>query len=297
MSSETSVAGFPADRVGRRAHPERGPSPLDFPLGDETECVRHGAARTIPSLPVNGVRVDPGSLQDLVERVEGFLRCDRSHAVHFVPADPTVLARRDRRYRAILNDGDLNVPDGASVAWVLRLNGHRTARVSGTEAFLTLAEWGLGRGLRHYLYGGRPEVAHGLRRRLEREFPGVRVAGCESPPFRLLHGEDLAAAARRARKAGTDLFWVGLGTPKQDVVAARLRDLQAAPVILCVGAAFDFLSGAKRRAPEWMQAAGLEWLHRLVSEPRRLWRRYLLGNPAFVLGVVVELVGRRGWRP
>jgi N-acetylglucosaminyldiphosphoundecaprenol N-acetyl-beta-D-mannosaminyltransferase len=105
----------------------------------------------------------------------------------------------------------------------------------------------------------------------------------------------VAEAAARMRAAGADAVWVGLGAPKQDLMAARLRDLDAAPTIFCVGAAFDFVAGTVKRAPRWMQRTGLEWLHRLLSEPRRLWRRYVIGNPRFVAGVVWDrLRGRTG---
>jgi N-acetylglucosaminyldiphosphoundecaprenol N-acetyl-beta-D-mannosaminyltransferase len=132
-----------------------------------------------------------------------------------------------------------------------------------------------------------------LRNRLQLRYPRIELAGTESPPFRALEAWELEEAAARIGAVNTQLLWIGLGTPKQDLVADTLRDLSAAPVILCVGAAFDFLAGAKRRAPKWMQQAGLEWLHRLGSEPGRLGRRYLVGNPRFMWGVAWELLSRR----
>lgn len=244
---------------------------------------------------VNGVRLDPRSPSQLPGAIEQLLACGRSHVVHFLPADPTVIARRDADYRAVLNRGDLNLVDGASVALALRLFGWRAPRTTGSAALELLARWGAEREVRHYLYGGRPEVVQRLRARLEQDHPGIRIVGAESPPFGELDAEELEAARDRMRAAGADLVWIGLGSPKQDRVAGRLRDLGAAPVLLCVGAAFDFVSESKRRAPRWMQRVGLEWLHRLMSEPRRLWRRYLLGNARFVADVCADLAhGRRG---
>lgn len=237
---------------------------------------------------VNGVRIDPVTLDGLVETVDEFLRCGGAHLVHFCAAHPTVVARGDPTYRALLNAGDLNVADGLPVAWATRLQGPRVDRLAGTEGLHRIAGWGLPRGLSHFFYGGTTDTLHRLRRRIEEEHPGIRVAGVESPPFRPLSSEEVEEHAAKIRRAGTQALWVGLGAPKQDLVADRLRDLQAAPVILCVGAAFDFVAGTKRRAPEWMRRAGLEWLHRLASEPRRLWRRYLLGNPQFIAGVLVD---------
>ena len=237
------------------------------------------------------MRVDAPGPAGLVRAMEGFLDCGEGHVVHFLPSDPIVRARDDPSYREVLNRGDLNVPDGMSVAWALRLRGVRTERLAGADAMRRLATWGRDRGIRHYLYGGRPVVVEALAEWFRRA--GAEVAGTEAPPFRPTSDEELRDAAERIRAAGTDLVWVGLGTPRQDVVAGRLRDLGAAPVLLCVGAAFDFVSGARRRAPRWMQAAGLEWAFRLAAEPRRLWRRYLLGGPRFVGAVTRDLLGRR----
>jgi N-acetylglucosaminyldiphosphoundecaprenol N-acetyl-beta-D-mannosaminyltransferase len=250
-------------------------------------CVRPGRHR--PS--VNSVRVDPVTEDRFLRSIDSFLGCGRSHVVHFVPADPTVRARRDRRYRAVLNEGDLNVPDGMAVVWALRLLGVRSERLAGADAMDLLAARPAG--WSHYLYGGTVEAVARLEDRLRSRHPDIEVVGVESPPFAPLPGLDVRDAADRIRAAGADLLWIGLGTPKQDLVAARLRDLEAAPVILCVGAAFDFVSGTKRRAPAWVQRAGLEWAFRLASEPERLWRRYLLGNPAFLWGVGRDLVRRR----
>jgi N-acetylglucosaminyldiphosphoundecaprenol N-acetyl-beta-D-mannosaminyltransferase len=178
------------------------------------------------------------------------------------------------------------------VAWAARTQSASAARLSGTDSIHAIAEWGMHRGLTHFFWGGTPDTLVRLRRNLEQTHPGMRIVGAESPPFRALSDTEVEECARRIQKAGTDALWVGLGAPKQDLVAERLRKFEAAPVILCVGAAFDFVAGTKRRAPRWMQQSGLEWLHRLASEPRRLWSRYLIGNPQFVAGLVTDWVRR-----
>jgi exopolysaccharide biosynthesis WecB/TagA/CpsF family protein len=235
---------------------------------------------------VNGVRIDPVAPDEYLATVGSFLECGRSHVAHFCSAHPTIEARSDAGYRDLLNRGDLNLPDGAAVAWASRLNGTPAKRLSGTEGFRYVVRWGTERGLRHYLYGGSPEALALLQERLRQEEPAIAIVGAESPPFRALSDEEVADAAARMKAAGAQAVWVGLGAPKQDRMAARLRELDAAPAIFCVGAAFDFVAGTVSRAPEWMQRSGLEWLHRLASEPRRLWRRYLIGNPRFVAGIV-----------
>jgi N-acetylglucosaminyldiphosphoundecaprenol N-acetyl-beta-D-mannosaminyltransferase len=256
--------------------------------GSVCSCWRE--SRQIATAHVNGVRFEPLSPSELVARVEAFHACGRSHVIHFCAAHPTAVARGDADYRKVLNRG-LNVADGMGVVWALRMLGHRIERLTGSEALGLLCERGVARGLRHYLYGGAPETLERLRASLETTCPGISIVGGESPPFRPLNGGELAQASERIRSSGADLLWVGLGAPKQDLVAERLRELRSAPVILCVGAAFDFVSGAKQRAPRWMQRSGLEWLHRLACEPRRLGRRYLLGNAFFVWGVLRDHAG------
>jgi N-acetylglucosaminyldiphosphoundecaprenol N-acetyl-beta-D-mannosaminyltransferase len=253
----------------------------------------HTCVRPDEGTTVNGVRIEPLDRLRFLQTVESFLSCGLSHIVHFLPADPIVRAMDDRGYRAELNAGDLNVPDGKSVVWALRLKGARSERLAGSDAMEMLVRHGENDGLRHYLFGAEPAVLAALRARLELRYSTMDLVGAESPAFRALEHWELEEAAERIRAANTQLLWIGLGTPKQDLVAAALRDREAAPVILCVGAAFDFLAGTKRRAPEWMQQAGLEWLHRLGSEPGRLGRRYLVGNPRFVWGVTRELLARR----
>jgi N-acetylglucosaminyldiphosphoundecaprenol N-acetyl-beta-D-mannosaminyltransferase len=244
---------------------------------------------------VNGVRVDPISAHEADPIIEQFVKCGESHVVHFVPAHPIVLARKNDAYRALLNRGDLNVPDGMSVVWALRLNGSRAERVAGSDVFRRLCRLGVNENYQHYLFGGSAEVGERLRTQLEQEYPGIGIVGVESPPFRELSDHELLDVADRVKSTGADFLWIGLGVPKQDIIAEQLRVFGAAPVILCVGAAFDFLSGAKRRAPEWMQRSGLEWLHRLGSEPRRLWRRYLLGNPLFIAAIILDRMRSRRW--
>jgi len=241
-----------------------------------------------------GVRIDPVSEEEFLARVARFLASDRSHVVHFCPADPIVVASQDTGYRDVLNRGSLNAPDGMSVVYTLRSLGYDAQRLTGSTALQLLCAWGLARGARHYLFGGRLDVVQLLRRRLESAYPGIGLVAAESPPFRPLADREVREAAVRIREAGTDILWVGLGAPKQEILADRLHELESAPVILCVGAAFDFVSGVKRRAPAWMQDAGLEWLHRLACDPRRLARRYLLGNPRFVAGVLGEHLRLRG---
>jgi N-acetylglucosaminyldiphosphoundecaprenol N-acetyl-beta-D-mannosaminyltransferase len=258
-----------------------------------TSSETHTCSPRVEGPSVNGVRIDPVEPAEYLSTVGSFLDCGRSHVAHFCSAHPTTEARSDPSYRNLLNRGDLNLPDGAAVAWASRLSGTPAKRLSGTEGLRLVVDWGIGRELRHYLFGGSPEALRMMQERLREAEPEIRVVGAESPPYRPLSDEEVAEAAARMRAVGAQAVWVGLGAPKQDLMAARLRDLDAAPAIFCVGAAFDFVAGVVPRAPLWMQRSGLEWLFRLLSDPRRLWRRYVIGNPQFVAGVVSDRIRGR----
>jgi N-acetylglucosaminyldiphosphoundecaprenol N-acetyl-beta-D-mannosaminyltransferase len=261
--------------------------------GDEVRWIGPDAGLTHRCPPprggvlVNGVRIDPRTPDELLATLGSFIECGASHVVNFLAVDPIARTQGDRAYRTLLNKAELNLADGLPVAWAARSLGQTTARMPGTDSFQLVAEWGVRRDLGHYLYGGgTPADLEALVGQLEQRFSGIRIDGSESPPFRDLTDGDLDEAAGAARASGAEALWIGLGTPKQHVVGQQLRERGAAPIIFCVGAAFDFVSGTKSRAPDWMQRSGLEWVHRLASEPRRLWKRYLLGNPRFLAGYV-----------
>ena len=189
-------------------------------------------------------------------------------------------------YAETLRGEGVNLADGRPVAWVLdwlsRRTGSLTApgHVRGPSFFVRVLEEGRRTGVTHYLLGGSPETLSALVAEIGRRFPGARIAGAESPPFRALTDAERAAQDARIRDSGADYVWVGLGTPRQDVEAARLARSVDRPVI-AVGAAFDFLAGTRGEAPVWIQRLALEWLFRLVSEPGRLWRRYTVGLTRF----------------
>lgn len=211
-----------------------------------------------------------------------------------------VTAQHSDAMMGALDDAWLNFPDGAPVAWLMRRCGARNARrVAGPDLMPRVIEAGQEYGIRHFLFGSSPDVLERLERRLLARFPQAIIAGSISPPFRPLTDAENAQVAEQIVAARADLVWVGLGLPKQDDWLRRSSDLFAPAVGLGVGAAFDFLAGAKPRAPEWMQAAGLEWMHRLLKEPRRLAGRYATTNTEFVARAGLALTreyGRAGMR-
>lgn len=232
------------------------------------------------SFSVGGIRIDALGLEAAVAEL---LACPGPRAVHLCNAYTIALADRDPDLHALLNADDLDLPDGMPLVWIGRHLGvdGLPGRVYGPDLMAGALDRGRERGIRHYLYGSTPEVLDRLRSMIGERWPGAEVVGAESPPFRDLTDADLRAAADRMDAVGADLVWVGLGTPKQDDAVHRLARLGPATYV-AVGAAFDFLAGTKRQAPVWMQRRGLEWCFRLATEPRRLWRRYLLGNLRFI---------------
>lgn len=208
-------------------------------------------------------------------------------AVHFGNAYTVALADSDPDYAAMLaRASSVVLTDGVPVAWVGRRGYPELAdawqRTYGPDVMTAVLDRSGPAGPRHYLLGGTPETLDRLQSEVARRWPAARVVGAASPPFRPLTPAEQAAQDAAIRASGADFVWVGLGTPKQDWEVARLA--AAMPVIaMAVGAAFDFLSGSKPQAPVWMQRSGTEWAFRLASEPRRLARRYLWGNPRFLL--------------
>jgi len=209
-------------------------------------------------------------------------------AVHLCNAYTLSLTAKDEEYAAVIDRGDLNLTDGMPLAWLARRLGFPVDpkdRPRGCDVFIETARAGVATGLRHYLYGGTPEVVEAVAEGLRQLAPGIEIVGVESPPFRPLTGEEPAELVQRVKASGADIVWVGLGTPKQDHFVNDYRDRLGATLV-AVGAAFDFIAGNKPQAPEWMRRNGVEWMHRLGSEPRRLWKRYLVGNTTFVAGAV-----------
>jgi N-acetylglucosaminyldiphosphoundecaprenol N-acetyl-beta-D-mannosaminyltransferase len=180
-------------------------------------------------------------------------------------------------------------PDGAPVAWMLRRLGFSgQSRISGPDLMWTLCERAAAEGLPIYCYGSTGETLALLEQRLRAAFPALRMT-MESPPFRPLSAEEDAAAVDRINSSGAGIVFVGLGCPRQERwMAAHRGNINA--VMIGVGAAFDFHAGTVQRAPAWMRDSGLEWLHRLVSEPRRLWKRYLVTNTLFIVGAARQLL-------
>jgi N-acetylglucosaminyldiphosphoundecaprenol N-acetyl-beta-D-mannosaminyltransferase len=219
----------------------------------------------------------------------GYVTVTGVHGVSEAQDDPVL--------KNILNNAMLTTPDGMPMVWMGKLQGHPTIqRVYGPDLMLNLCEHSPAEGFTHFFYGGVPGVADQLRDELMAKFPGLKVVGTYTPPFRRLNDNEIHDLQQMVRYSRPDFFWVGLGTPKQErFMAQYMTLLPEAKVFLGVGAAFDLLTGRVRQAPRWVQRAGLEWLFRLTQEPRRLTRRYLAHNPRFVWKAAGQLLGWRNY--
>ena len=249
----------------------------------------------LSTFSVLGVNVSAVQIPDVVACMRRWI--ELREAGRFIAATGmhgVMEAHHDPAFRRILNASDLVVPDGTPLVWIARLKGHGIKRrVYGPDLLLAFCENCRGLPIRHFFYGGEAGVADQLAGELERRFPGTVVAGTYSPPFRPLTPNEDEAIVRNINDTSPDVIWVGISTPKQERWMFEHRGRLNAPVLVGVGAAFDFHSGRKRQAPRWMREHGLEWSYRLMQEPRRLWRRYILYGTEFVFWVTMDLLGLR----
>ncbi len=234
------------------------------------------------------------NLRRAVETIERWIQRGENHYVCVTGVHGVMESQRDEALRGIHNAAGLVTPDGMPLVWLSRLHGlGHVERVYGPDLMLACCASSLATGYRHFFYGGGLGVPEKLAARLGERYPGLVVAGGYSPPFGALSSSQDEQIVRLINGAAPDIVWVGLSTPKQERWMHEHVNRLKAPVLIGVGAAFDFVSGRKRQAPRWMQRSGLEWMFRLASEPRRLWRRYLVNNPLFVWKVMLQEVGAR----
>lgn len=246
---------------------------------------------------VLGVGISAINIPMALEVLDAWIRQQHRTYVCITGVHGVMESQADPELRKIHNQAGLVTPDGMPMVWLSRLAGHKHVdRVYGPDLMLAVCEASLQKGYRHFFYGGSEGVPELLRDKLQEKFPGLQVVGTYSPPFRPLTLEEDAAIVARINAARPDIVWVGLSTPKQERwMAAHLGKVQA-PVMIGVGAAFDFHAGLKPQAPRWMQRSGLEWFFRMVTEPKRLARRYLQNNPKFVMAVLMQMLGLRRYK-
>ncbi len=254
------------------------------------ELVISSSAERYPlRFPVLGVNISAITLSQAVVLIQQWVEQRQRTYVNVCTAHTVLECYDAPDLRQIINSSGLSTPDGMPLVWLGQLQKHDIGRVYGPDLLLAVCEQSETYGYRHFFYGGAEGVPELLVKKLVARFPMLQVAGCYAPPFRSLTHDEEQEVMRMINDSQADIVWVGLGTPKQDYWVAHFRPLLNAPVLIAVGAAFDFHSGRIRQAPQWMQDSGLEWLFRLLQDPRRLWKRYILGNPRFVYLLLFDL--------
>jgi N-acetylglucosaminyldiphosphoundecaprenol N-acetyl-beta-D-mannosaminyltransferase len=243
-------------------------------------------------LDLGGVMVDQVDLGATVERIRGFLGTEGVNQIATVNLDFISIAQRDGYFRDTLNDADLAVADGMPLVWVSKLLGRPlAARITGVELVDECCRLAVEEGASVFLLGAAPGIAETAGRRLRERFPGLRVAGVYAPPFGPLTADENERILARVAEARPDFLFVALGAPQQDVWIRANRDRLDVPVCMGVGCVLDLLAGKVSRAPVWMQRSGLEWLFRLVQEPGRLWKRYIVDDLPMLAHLVAVALG------
>lgn len=213
----------------------------------------------------------------------------------FAPVSTLVDCQKSEDYRKVINGSILTNPDGVPLVWLARLRGKKQMqRTCGPDTMLKSCELGQQAGHSHFFYGGTEENNAKMIANLKDKFPHIKIAGQIAPPFKSVGEIEDQSTLDAINQAKPDILWIGLGSPKQDYWMANHRDRLDVPVICGVGAAFDFFSGVKAHAPKWMQRSGLEWLFRLCCEPRRLWKRYIIGNTQFIYYLITKELFKDG---
>lgn len=242
---------------------------------------------------VLGAPIDAVSWSESLSRISTWSLNNESRMVCICNVHSVVTASQNAEFERVVSAADMATPDGAPVAWMLRRLGHvNQQRINGPDLMWRYCEQAQYRDESVFFYGSTEETLSTLKVKLLAAFPSLKIAGAISPPFRALTAAEDAAIVEQINASGAGVVWVSLGCPKQELWMAAHRGRINA-VMVGVGAAFDYHAGTIKRAPLWMQNAGLEWLHRLLSEPRRLWKRYLVTNTLFIMKAAKQLLFAR----
>ena len=243
---------------------------------------------------VIGVKISAVDMDQAVSMADRWIAAGNPGYACATGAHGVIEAQTDPEFLHILNQAAINLPDGMPMAWVGWLQGHRTMdRVYGPDFMMAVCQLSVERGYRNFLYGGNAGVAEQLRESLLIRFPGLQLVGTYTPPFRPLNQQEEDEFVKKVHEASPHIVWVGLGTPKQErFIASYCHQLQV-PLMVGVGAAFDFHTGRLQECPGWVKRAGLQWAHRLVQDPKRLWKRYLHCVPAFLWHITLQFSGLR----
>jgi len=247
-----------------------------------------------PHVDILGVDLSAVNMNRTLELVEKWMGAQKSAYICMTGVHGVMEAQSKPELRRALNEALINAPDGMPMSWIGWLQGHKQMdRVYGPDFMANLCRISAGKGYRHYLYGGQPGVAAALKNALEKRFPGLQIVGTFTPPFRSLTQDEENDLLIDVQNAKPDILWVGLSTPKQECFMAEYVGRLGVPLLVGVGAAFDFHTGRLHDSPNWIKRAGLQWLHRLMQDPHRLWKRYLFNNARFIGRIAPQLLQLR----
>ncbi|MDD5005695.1 MAG: WecB/TagA/CpsF family glycosyltransferase [Candidatus Omnitrophica bacterium] len=246
----------------------------------------------INSFKVLDVKLDALEIVEVIKEIEQWINHPNPQAGKYIcvtNVNSVVEAQKDPYLKQIANESDLSVCDGMPLVWLGRLKGlELKKRVYGLNLMKNTLELSQKKGYANYFYGSSEKVLNNMINKIKKEYPNLKITGYFSPPFRDLSKTEKQAITENINSLKPDIIWVGLGYPKQEKWMYEFRDHIRCPVLIGVGAAFDFFSGNKKQAPVWMQNTGLEWLFRLLQEPKRLWRRYLINNTMFIILLIKQ---------
>jgi N-acetylglucosaminyldiphosphoundecaprenol N-acetyl-beta-D-mannosaminyltransferase len=258
--------------------------------------------RPLPGFNLIGVEVNLLSQEQILDQMAYWIDTHSpGHSIVVANTHVVMERKANPELKLAIDQADLVVPDGMPLVFAGRVRGFpKTQRVDGPTLLIKALEKSNRNRWRHFFFGSTPEVLDGIQAEITRSWPGVQVSGMFSPPFHLLSTEEDETIIQQINASKSDILWIGLGCPKQEIWMFRHRDRVNVPVMIGVGMAFDILAGNKPRAPYWMQENGLEWLFRLINEPKRLWKRYLINNTQFIILATIEQIHywwrKIGWK-
>ena len=241
-----------------------------------------------------GVNIAETNLQKACQKISEWIDNKEKKYVCIAPASTIVDCQENESYKKVINSSGMTTPDGMPLVWIGKAKGVDIERTYGPDLLQAMNKLSEDKGYRNYFYGGTQESIELFVSKMKEMYPKLNIVGSVAPPIRKINEIESDETLSKINEAKPDILWVGLGSPKQDFWMYNHREKLDASVIIGVGAAFDFLAGIKKQAPVWMQRSGLEWFFRLCSEPKRLWRRYLIGNSKFIFYLLRDcLVGKK----
>jgi len=232
-----------------------------------------------------GVNLTVTDYNGVVEAIHNAIETNIQIRLNFSNVHVVMMAQNNPELLKALNHpAALSQPDGMPLVWAMKTYGKKISdRVYGPDTFELCMKKSAELGFKHYFYGSADKTLNLLRKNLKEKFPNLEISGTYAPPFRPLSPEEESDIAKKINESGANIVWVGLGAPKQEIWVDKMAPYLSAPVVIAIGAAFDFHAGTVKQAPDWMQDHGLEWLYRFIQEPRRLWFRYLYYNPLYII--------------